>query len=294
MELAHSLSGQSLQMCLENFINRRGKPKAVRSDNGTNLVWVANNYKDRYGRPLNWKFIPPAAPAQGGAWERLVRSIKRALSQMELPGSLTDEELQNFLIRAESLVNARPLTEIPTHPSQPALTPNHFLFGSSNGDQDGSDDENEDEIDDCQRVYDQLLEEREEHRQLLQMFWDRWSKEYLPLIAARKKWKWRTEPLAVGDLVFIVEPSGWVRGVIKETAIDPETNQVREAMVQTANKVYRRPATKIAKICTPGSENQGSIRTSGKRPAAAAAAAADTSRTGPVTRAMARRNGDQD
>lgn len=128
MELAHSLSGESCKRFVENFVNRRGTPRVMRSDNGTNLVWTALNYKDKYGNPLNWKFIPPAAPAQGGAWERLVRSVKRALSQMEIPQELSDEQLQNFLIKAEALVNSRPLTEIPTHPSEPALTPNHFLF----------------------------------------------------------------------------------------------------------------------------------------------------------------------
>lgn len=63
LELAHSLSGESCKMSIENFINRRGVPNAVRSDNGTNLVWAAKNYRDHLGRPLNWKFIPPGAPA---------------------------------------------------------------------------------------------------------------------------------------------------------------------------------------------------------------------------------------
>lgn len=141
MEMAHSLSGESCKLCIDNFINRRGTPKVIRSDNGTNFVWVAQNYQDKHGRPLKWKFIPPAAPEQGGAWERLVRSIKRALSQMELPDNINDQQLQSFLIKAEALVNSRPLTEIPTHPSQPALTPNHFIFGNCNGDQDGQESE---------------------------------------------------------------------------------------------------------------------------------------------------------
>lgn len=50
-----------------------------------------------------------------------------------MPQRVTDEELRNFLIKAERLINARPLTKVPIHADAPALTPNHFLFGSSNG-----------------------------------------------------------------------------------------------------------------------------------------------------------------
>lgn len=151
LELAYSLSGESCVMCIENFANRRGHPKVIRSVNGTNFVWAANHYKEKYGKKPTWKFIPPAAPSQGGAWERLVRSVKRALHQMEIPVSLTDEQLRNFLIKAEALVNARPLTEVPTHPSQPALTPNHFLFGNSTGDP-GAVEDDTDEVEDTQQI----------------------------------------------------------------------------------------------------------------------------------------------
>lgn len=209
-------------------------------------MWAADRYKDKYGKKPTWKFIPPGAPEQGGAWERLVQSVKRALHKMDIPEVMTDEELQNLLIKVEALINARPLTEIPTHPSAPALTPNHFLFGNSTGEP--GEVEDVDETEDYLSVYRRLLLEEHEHRQLLRQYWDRWSKEYLPLIAARPKWKRKTAPLQEGDLVFICDPTGWVRGIITETLTDPETDQVREAMIKTTRGLYRRPATKIAKI----------------------------------------------
>lgn len=172
LELAESLSGEALVMSIENIVNRRGPPKVIRSDNGTNLVWAAKNHKDKFGKKITWRFIPPAAPHQGGAWERLVGSVKKALSQMEIPQRLTDAQLQNFLIKAEALVNSRPLTEIPNHPDKPALTPNHFLFGSSNGESD----ETIDDEQDTEKVYERLLQERHEHQELLAHFWDRWAK----------------------------------------------------------------------------------------------------------------------
>lgn len=247
LEMAYSLSGESCKKCIENFIGRRGTPEVVWSDNGTNFVWAANNVRGPLGTAIRWKFIPPGAPAQGGAWERLVGSVKRALAQMEMPSSLTDEQLQNFLIKAERLINARPLTEIPVHPDQPALTPNHFLLGSSTGGKQGSGEPREDN-DEINQAYDQLLGEREEQRTMLRHFWKRWHKEYLPLIAARTKWNRPTQALEVDDLVFVCEPGGWKRGRVKEAMIDPETQQVREVIVTTAHREYRRPATKVAKI----------------------------------------------
>lgn len=101
---------------------------------------------------------------------------------------------------------------------------------------------------DTEAVYRTLLEEKHEHQRLLLKFWDIWSKEYLPPIAARSKWKKPAEKLQRGDLVFVCDTTGWRRGRIIDTLLDPETDQVREALVQTSRGVYRRPATRIAKI----------------------------------------------
>lgn len=288
LELVHSLSGESLVMAIENMVNRRGPVMVIRSDNGTNLVWAATNIKCKFGRSVTWKFIPPAAPHQGGAWERLVGSVKQALSQMEIPEIVSDEQLKNFLIKAEALVNARPLTEVPTHPDKPVLTPNHFLYGSSNG---GSDDDFFEEENDTETVYARLLQERGEHKEMLNVFWDRWAKEYLPVIAARKKWSRKTEPLHEGDLVYICEPTGWIRGIVSDTLIDPETNQVREVMVRTDKQTYRRPATKVAKIRT-SPINIGDGKTNKTQPTSAAEAKEEPETTfkGPMTRARATMN----
>lgn len=279
LELAHSLTGKSCLRCVENFTTRRGFPQSMRSDNGTNFVWAAENCEDLLGRKLEWKFIPPAAPSQGGAWERLVKSVKRALYQLEIPEHMDDEQLLNFLIKAEALVNARPLTEIPIHPSEPALTPNHFLFGNSNAKPGNAEIET---LEDTDTVYNRLLLDRAEQGRLLAHFWKRWSEEYLPLIAIRQKWKRKTEKLEVGDLVFICERAGWIRGVVEDVTIDPWTDQVREAEVRTARRTYRRPALNIAKIRISGcsTNNDAEIPTP---------ESTSEQITGPMTRARKRK-----
>lgn len=46
----------------------------------------------------------------GGAWERLVQSVKIAMGTAYSDGILDEEGLQTLFIEAEGLVNSRPLT----------------------------------------------------------------------------------------------------------------------------------------------------------------------------------------
>ncbi|GBP67614.1 hypothetical protein EVAR_98668_1 [Eumeta japonica] len=67
----------------------------------------------------------------GGAWERLVRSVKTALAAT-LRESPREEVLHTLLLEAEHIVNSRPLTEVDVEPAEAeGLTPNHFLIGRS-------------------------------------------------------------------------------------------------------------------------------------------------------------------
>ncbi|CAG4942695.1 unnamed protein product [Colias eurytheme] len=75
-------------MALRRFAARRGMPKNIYSDNGTNFVGAKKEIKEAVENMkiqglateaekigVTWKFIPPGAPNMGGAWERLVRSV---------------------------------------------------------------------------------------------------------------------------------------------------------------------------------------------------------------------------
>ena len=140
LEVVQSLSADSAVLALRRFISRRGTPTEVWSDNGTAFVGAAKELREFYGQSvadqaanngIKWRFIPPAAPFMGGVWERLVRSVKTALKVTLRERKPRDELLSTLLAEAESLINSRPLTYVASDINEEALTPNHFLLGSS-------------------------------------------------------------------------------------------------------------------------------------------------------------------
>ncbi|XP_058819710.1 uncharacterized protein LOC131682338 [Topomyia yanbarensis] len=255
LEVAHTLSTESCKMAIRRFIGRRGAPVEIRSDRGTNFVGSSNELKQEMGKierqlaetftnaNTKWVFNPPGSPHMGGAWERLVRSVKIALAAMESSRTPNEETLATLLVEAESVVNSRPLTYIPLETAQQeALTPNHFLLMSSSG---------------VTQTPKTLTDPRQACRNdwnlcrtMVDQFWRRWVREYLPTIARRTKWFEETKPIEVGDSVIIVEEkirNGWIRGRVAKVVVGRD-GRVRDAVVQTPDGMVHRPVAKLARI----------------------------------------------
>ncbi|XP_068149446.1 uncharacterized protein [Drosophila tropicalis] len=144
---------------------------------------------------ISWYFNPPSAPHMGGAWERLVRSVKTVLYRITPNQKFSDESLLTAMAEVEMTVNSRPLTYVSLDDEdQEALTPNHLLLGSSNGEKPICDPE---QID-----YKWSLRQSE---MFANLFWKRWVKEMLPNITRRSKWHKKVKPIGVGDIVLIVD-----------------------------------------------------------------------------------------
>ncbi|XP_055589595.1 uncharacterized protein LOC129741828 [Uranotaenia lowii] len=254
IEIAYSLSAQSCIMALRNFMGRRGVPIEIFSDRGTNMVGASKelltalNSMDQnlviqeISSPnTTWSFIPPASPHMGGSWERMIQSVKRNLNQIKPRHQLSDEVLKNLLIEIENVVNSRPLTNLPLeNDSSPVLTPNHFLLGSSNGLKPATsfDDSN------------QALRNTWQTSQIeANVFWKRWIRDYLPDLTKRTKWIDPSKSIRVDDVVLVVDPNlprnCWPLGRVI-SATTGKDGEVREAVVQTANGIYERPAVKLA------------------------------------------------
>jgi transposase InsO family protein len=84
LEVAPSLETDDFINVLRQFIARRGTPKEIRTDCGTNFrgvdkelksatkAWSEDRLEDQLSqRGIDWIFHPPNAPHFSGVWERL-------------------------------------------------------------------------------------------------------------------------------------------------------------------------------------------------------------------------------
>ncbi|XP_058824524.1 uncharacterized protein LOC131685097 [Topomyia yanbarensis] len=185
----------------------------------------------------------------GGAWERLVQSVKAAMKEAYSEGKLDDEGLQTLVVEAESVVNSRPLTYLPLESEETeALTPNHFLLLSSNGmKQMNDEDEGPRQFNESVRCR-ILGDSWEQIQHQLNVFWGRWLVEYLPVIRRQPKWFSETPSLKPDDLVMVAEPtrrSGWERGRIVRLKQHADGRN-RRTVVKIGDKTCIRPMTRLA------------------------------------------------
>ncbi|XP_070132660.1 uncharacterized protein [Drosophila bipectinata] len=181
----------------------------------------------------------------GGLWEAGVKSAKHLLLRAVGNARLTAEELQTVLVGVEAVLNSRPLGALSQDPSDgEALTPGHLLTGGPliappaprNPDQQGLT---------CLRRW-RLVSS------IKQMFWQRWSREYVLGLQARSKWQHQEDDIRTGELVLIAEdhqpPQQWLTGRVGATTAGAD-GRVRVAVVRTSSGAeYRRAVHKLARL----------------------------------------------
>uniref|UniRef100_A0A5S6QC57 DUF5641 domain-containing protein n=1 Tax=Trichuris muris TaxID=70415 RepID=A0A5S6QC57_TRIMR len=185
--------------------------------------------------------LPPSAPHFGGVWERMIRSAKTALHKILNGRTTSDEILLTVFVEVESLLNSRPLTHISIDPSDPEpLTPNHFLLGRP-----------------CPHVPPDVVTEidissRRKWRAaqaIVENFWRRWLREYVPSLIERRKWLRARRNLKKGDIVLVVDPrtphGHWPFGTVIE-CYPGKDGIVRVAKIKTKHGIYVRPVTKLS------------------------------------------------
>lgn len=256
LEVAPTLTTDDFLNVLERFVNRRGNPHVIRSDCGTNFKGAKSELHNQIRefdrikidafsrrREIQWKFNTPNAPHMGGAWERLIRSIKTSLKVILTEQIVNDYVLLTVFTEIESLINSRPLTYVSddVNDMEP-LTPNHFLIGRASTN-----------LTPCV-VYDKDTSSRQRWKQVQAMvnqFWDRWIREYLPKLTTRAKWHGRGATLNEGDLVVMMDEKPmrgkWRLGRIIKTFAGID-GVVRTVEVKTSEGRYIRPLVKLSPI----------------------------------------------
>ncbi|XP_041453667.1 uncharacterized protein LOC121406862 [Lytechinus variegatus] len=253
IEVLHAMDTDSFINGLERFISRRGRPEVIWSDNGSNFVGAERELREGIKcwnqrqihqfllqREITWKFNPPTASHMGGAWERQIRTVRKVLGALMMQQSLHDEGLTTLMCKVEAIVNGRPLTVVSADRRDPEpLTPNHLLLIRPNAELPPG-------------VFDQSdLYSRRRWRQvqyLADVFWRRWTKEYLPTLQHRQKWVKERRNLDVDDVVLVVDDmprNKWLLGRVVE--IYPGKDKlVRSAKVKVVTGELTRP---IHKLC---------------------------------------------
>ena len=145
LEVTNDQGTSSVLNALSRFIDLRGMPNEVLSDNWKTFSspkkelqsWVRNLYEDliihNKGSNIIWHFIPPYGSHHGGIYEIMVKATKRALDSLFVRDDLTMDEFRTAISRVASLINSRPLTRVVNEATNEILTPNHFLIGNLGG-----------------------------------------------------------------------------------------------------------------------------------------------------------------
>ncbi|XP_070529961.1 uncharacterized protein [Cardiocondyla obscurior] len=255
LEVVSDLSTDGFLATLRRFIARRGIPKNIYSDNGSNFVGANNQLREIYAllnsnkhqelvlkyaseHRLSWHFILPAAPHFGGLWESMVKLFKHHFKRVVGDSLFIFEELNTFTIQVEGILNSRPITSLSSDPNDLlALTPSHYLIGKPLTSLPKRD---------FTSVSDNRLSIWEHISKVRQDFWARWSLEYLNELQKRIKWMKDGPKIENGTVVLIKDKNmpctQWTLGRIIQ--LHPgEDKVVRAATIKTANGELRR-ATK--------------------------------------------------
>ncbi|XP_046391496.1 uncharacterized protein LOC124159621 [Ischnura elegans] len=255
LEAVSSYSSESFIAAFRRFVGRRGHCSLLLSDRCTNFIGANQELKRMFQRSSDynrtiaealastgteWRFNPPAAPHFGGIWEAAVKSTKHHIRRVIGDTKLTFEELSTLLCQVEACLNSRPLIPLTDDPTDnKALTPAHFLIHSASF------------IIPEPSLIDEIIPVLKRWKivqQMLQHFWQRWSREYLQSLQQRQKWTHRTSQINIGDLVILrcenTPPAQWPLARIIHV-YPGDDGLVRVVKVKFNNSVMIRPVSKL-------------------------------------------------
>lgn len=254
LELVSDLTTSSFIAALRRMCARRGTPRHIYSDNGTNFVGTNNILQEQYeelkqifnqdfmaevvGMEIEWHFNAPSWPSAGGLWEAAVKSLKRHMRIVINDHKLTYEEFSTVLTQLEAVLNSRPLCPMTEDPEDlDFLSPSSFI----NIKQDLTFIETETDMRTRWYFTQKIVED----------IWKRWRTEYLSQLSIRSKWRTTQENVKLNDIVLIKDtnlpPGKWALGRVVE--LHPGSDgHVRVVTLKTKNGLMKRPVVKISTL----------------------------------------------
>jgi hypothetical protein len=230
------------------FTSRRGLPQYIYCDNGRSFIkadaqliklyekmdW---NRINRLGinvpQRIGFRYSSPFAPHEGGAWERMVQSLKRTLYRILGPKTVTLDEFRTALCRAEAIVNSRPLFQPSGDIRDPApITPAHLAIGRA-----------------IEQVPDHLARDDQKdpisvqwqaRQKLVSSFWNSWTNQYLTSLQVTNKWVQSGRTPRVGEVVILkdahTEKHSWPLAIVREIHPSRRDGVTRIVTVGTGSK----------------------------------------------------------
>ena len=139
LEVVDNLLTNSFILCLRRLAAAKGMPSVILSDNHRTFIsgekFLLNLQEDDIvkeflqSHQIQWRHQTPRSPWMGGHFERLVRTVKTALSSAIARRIYNVEDFTTIVKEVETIVNARPLTYHSTESCDQPLTPSQLLCG---------------------------------------------------------------------------------------------------------------------------------------------------------------------
>ncbi|KAL6735696.1 hypothetical protein Aduo_006111 [Ancylostoma duodenale] len=181
----------------------------------------------------------------GGAWERMVGTVKRALLKTIGTRKITEEIFATFLCEIKSVVNSRPLTVTGNQDDiNEVLRPVDFICKNIRHD--------------TEKSQVRLMQRRPailEAEKLTARFWEKWKTEYLIELRERhvlygNNYKSAKQPPQVGDVVLIdddlrTSKDHWPMGLIQDL-VKSKDGETRSAILKTSTgRCTQRPINRL-------------------------------------------------
>ena len=252
-EIVQSLEASAFLQAYRRFRNRRNVfPSDVYSDNGGNFVaadkelcvvqknWQNKQVSDELLRKgATWHFSPPRCSHQGGFCEAFFRLVRKLIRSISGEATLDEYDLLTPITEIERILNDRPITALPSSPEDlSAITPGMIVSGSV---------ANYLPPDEFIKA-DGYKKSWRKTQYLADLFWEKWTVQYLPLLQTRRKWLGISTNIKPDDLVLIIDESTRRGQWPKALDVMPDDHGlVRRVRVRTADA--RDLVRDIRKIC---------------------------------------------
>ncbi|EFO95523.1 hypothetical protein CRE_08970 [Caenorhabditis remanei] len=197
---------------------------------------------------IDFIYITPLAPWQGGIYERIVKLVKHQLMKEIGDLKLDFQGLRRVLAGVEAMINSRPLTPHPKRPNDMvALRPIDFQLPAALIDLPF----NTKPFEPTQSKTEQRTRAHlEQYENVLERLWKGWSLGYLLHLRESKHKNKRCSRIqpTVGQVVIIntnlVRRQKWPLGLIVKVC-ESKTGEIRSVIVKCKGKLYKRAVCQL-------------------------------------------------